>query len=1443
MKRHVILFLFLVTLLVQPTYASITPPTLAPHSPPPSSEEILSKAEILVTHQLPDKEKTTVMRESIAAAVQAWLQQEYPEAVRLFRVHVAAYPDSPWRAEALLHLGFDALNNMRFTEAEEDFSTVISESRTRDTLGAKLILNRAKLGLGNVKVNQHNLREARSIFNDLQLNGSDWRERTYAGHWLHRLSGYVANELSMLNCGSRALAWLMEHDGDTESAVEVRQILPKTRAGHSLKDLYDIAARYGYHLDAAKLTAAEISKLSLPVIMHVKNNNPDEIGHFWILEKVEGDKLTFFVPKEGLQFRQNLDEFVKEWSGHAVTISEEALPGVALTQNEMAGIFGANGGGGGPRLEDSLGACDDDSCKQASTAGSNQAPTGAPTWFVNMVNFNLYLTDTPLWYTPPIGPEMAIQLNYNSQSATSTREPFGNKWQFNYNSYLEIQTSGTVVVYMPDGRRDVYNPDQSGGYTRPYRVYNTLTKNSGTNYTLTFPDGRIHVYDKPQPSLTNPVLTELRDAYGQKLSFTYNAAGQLTAVTDATGKTTTLSYYGTGLVSLVTDPFGRTAAFQYDVAKNLTKITDMGGYWSAFAYDATVYLTSINNGVDSWGFHIEPSGGITVDQYPPPGGVMGDNYRITVTNPAGGKEEFYYAQALGDGLHVTPRYYVAYQNSTTNNYASAAVEKVYYSYSHIGARGEIGTITQPTGDALNFGYDANGLRTSKTDSWGTTSNTRNAMGLPATITDGLGTLTTLTYQPNNVDLATIVNGLGATTLAYNASHDVTSMIDRMGRTSSRTYNTLGQLTSETDPIGTVTAYSYDAGHFLTEITRGGYILKMFTYDEFGRMKTITDEDGLTVTIDYNNLNDIIKVTYPDGKYMSWGYSATIPHQVISATDRSGRTVSYIYNLLRRLTRVNFPDGGFITYERDANGNMTGFTDTMGNRTAYAYDAAGQLSTKTYADGQTAAYGYTNGLLTGDEENSFSYDGNHNIIGNGYASFGYDPYNRRTTMTMMEAGDSGLIYNTSTFTYDANSRLSSVDGPWDNDTITFQRDAKGRITGLSVQGGQTVSYSYDTLDRLIGIQRDSDTYSYTYTGTSRLPDKLTRPNGSYTEYQYDNMKRLLSLANKNSGGAVISRYDYTYNSQDKRATETVTNGPAVPVLQAGTTNYTHNNLNQMLTSSDADFSYLNGFLQMESKQGEEYNSVYSFSYMNKVLDFMFGANGIDTYFSYDADRFMIRKRTEGAQTGETRYVRLGDLVLQERDVNNNVTREYLWQPGQPGGIGGLLDLKQGGQKYSYLYDGKGNVTALIDSTQAVAVTYAYDPFGTPTTVTGTLNQPYRFSTKPYDDNTGLFYYGYRFYKPDIGRWISRDPIRERGGLNLYGFVGNDPVNNVDPLGLECKDDSCLFKGIWLLEDLFCGSSDKDKPKTDLPSDYTPVNPHTPKKDNPFKPPPTEKGDWG
>lgn len=127
----------------------------------------------------------------------------------------------------------------------------------------------------------------------------------------------------------------------------------------------------------------------------------------------------------------------------------------------------------------------------------------------------------------------------------------------------------------------------------------------------------------------------------------------------------------------------------------------------------------------------------------------------------------------------------------------------------------------------------------------------------------------------------------------------------------------------------------------------------------------------------------------------------------------------------------------------------------------------------------------------------------------------------------------------------------------------------------------------------------------------------------------------------------------------------------------------------------------------------------------------------------------------------------------------------------GGVGGLLSESSlvtsnpiTFNTHFPTYDGNGNISEYLDSNGTVAAHFEYDPFGNTVVNTDTNNQfSYRFSTKPRDVETGLYYYGYRYYEPLTGRWPSRDPIGERGGLNLYGFVGNDGINSWDRLGLD------------------------------------------------------------
>ncbi|MBI3763318.1 MAG: RHS repeat-associated core domain-containing protein [Chloroflexi bacterium] len=163
------------------------------------------------------------------------------------------------------------------------------------------------------------------------------------------------------------------------------------------------------------------------------------------------------------------------------------------------------------------------------------------------------------------------------------------------------------------------------------------------------------------------------------------------------------------------------------------------------------------------------------------------------------------------------------------------------------------------------------------------------------------------------------------------------------------------------------------------------------------------------------------------------------------------------------------------------------------------------------------------------------------------------------------------------------------------------------------------------------------------------------------------------------------------------------------------------------------------------------------------------------------------------TNLTRFLYDGWQLLAELDATNRVLRSYAWGLdlsgglGGAGGIGGLVALRDyatPATSHVPCYDGNGNVVALVNAgDQTLSARYEYGPFGEPLRATGPMARlnPFRWSTKFCDNETDLVYYGYRYYSPSLGRWLSRDPIEEEGGVNLYGFVCNGTLNLYDSDG--------------------------------------------------------------
>ncbi|XCN71144.1 MAG: RHS repeat-associated core domain-containing protein [Candidatus Electrothrix aestuarii] len=333
---------------------------------------------------------------------------------------------------------------------------------------------------------------------------------------------------------------------------------------------------------------------------------------------------------------------------------------------------------------------------------------------------------------------------------------------------------------------------------------------------------------------------------------------------------------------------------------------------------------------------------------------------------------------------------------------------------------------------------------------------------------------------------------------------------------------------------------------------------------------------------------------------------------------------------------------------------------------------------------------------------------------------------------------------------------------------------------------------------------------------------TFASGALVTNSYEPHRNLKTSVLNKYNTTTISQYDYTHDNIGRRKTMT-TSGDAfsisLPVppdqklVNTGTytsVGYTANDLNQY-TSVETNGAAASPAYDNDGGLTDDGTFTYTWNGENRLITITPKTPTVGEKklaFLYDYMGRRARKITtawDGStwQADETCFFAYdGWNLIEELDGTGAVTASYVYgldlsqSLQDAGGIGGILARVDHGtdKVHLYFYDANGNVGQLIDTADgSVVAAYEYAPFGGLTSVMGSYAEvnPFRFSSKYADDTTGLYYYGYRYYSPELGRWLSRDPVGEDGGLNLYGFVGNSPLVYFDPYGMSVWGDLGSF----------------------------------------------------
>ena len=586
-----------------------------------------------------------------------------------------------------------------------------------------------------------------------------------------------------------------------------------------------------------------------------------------------------------------------------------------------------------------------------------------------------------------------------------------------------------------------------------------------------------------------------------------------------------------------------------------------------------------------------------------------------------------------------------------------------------------------------------------------------------------------------------------------------TLLDNLGRTLSFT----------PDPALTPVAFNYDAHGRLTLVSQGA-LKSTYDYDTLGRVASIGDAVGNTVQYGYDLADRVTLLTLPSGRRYKFSYDAngnntqitmpsgaihglgyTVINQAKNYTPPANPAYEWDYNLDQDWTGVLLPGGRRVDAGYDDGGRSTALVYPEAAIGYYYDDATNRIKSIVRTAGsvalQTLSFTYDGALVTGE-----SFVG----VANGNFTFTYDNNFFLTQMQLASGSDSvvtpltrdpdGLVTGFGPFTFTRQGpagAVSQISDPVMNIAVTY--DTLGRIASRThTVNGQTVYAIQLSYDSRGNISQKTETVS----GTSTT-----------FEYEYDQDGQLVQVK-KNGAAAEIFAYDVNGNrtSYDRPGEWKVAadfDGQDRIIGQGGVT-YQFNADGQLTQRNSDPYQY--------SATGE---------LLQATVD------GETIIYSYDGTGRRIA-RTDGSGTRQYLYGNLNKpfQLTAQRDTAGVLSYYYYDENGL------MFAFDKGAERYYIATNQVGTPMVVADATGNVVKQMEYDSFGKASFDSNPdFEIPVGFAGGLSDSKTGLVRFGYRDYEPLTGRWTTKDPIFFKGGQgNLFGYVSNNPLNYVDPLGL-------------------------------------------------------------